>query len=76
MLNKIEVEDYENGKQYTIPKFNKKLLEKLKEDNIKNIVIAKKDKENIEFLNNKKCYAIDIMELVLKKPKEIEVYGN
>lgn len=27
-------------------------MEKLKEDNIKNIVVAKKDKENIEFLNN------------------------
>ncbi|MFR1777410.1 MAG: hypothetical protein ACLSW4_05075 [Clostridia bacterium] len=52
ILNKIEIEEYENGNKYTIPKFNKKLLEKLKEDNIKNIVVAKKDKENIEFLNN------------------------
>ncbi len=52
ILNKIEIDEYENGKKYTIPKFNKKLLEKLKEDNIKNIVVAKKDKENIEFLNN------------------------
>ena len=50
--NKIEIEEYENGNKYTILKFNKKLLEKLKEDNIKNIVVAKKDKENIEFLNN------------------------
>lgn len=62
MLNKIEVEDYENGKQYTIPKFNKKLLEKLKEDNIKNIVIAKKDKENIEFLNNIYSNNINILD--------------
>ncbi len=52
ILNKIEIEEYENGNKYTIPKFNKKLLEKLKEDNIKNIVVAKKDNENIEFLNN------------------------
>lgn len=52
ILNKIEIEEYENGNKYTIPKVNKKLLEKLKEDNIKNIVVAKKDKENIEFLNN------------------------
>ncbi len=62
MLNKIEVEEYENGKQYTIPKFNKKLLEKLKEDNIKNIVIAKKDKENVEFLNNIYSNNINILD--------------
>ena len=49
---KLDIEEYENGKKYIIPKLNEKVIEKLKKDNIKNIVIAKKDKHNIEFINN------------------------
>lgn len=52
IFNKLDVEEYENGKKYIIPKLNQKVIEKLKKDNIKNIVIAKKDKHNIEFINN------------------------
>ena len=52
IFNKLDVEEYENGKKYIIPKLNEKVIEKLKKDNIKNIVIAKKDKHNIEFINN------------------------
>lgn len=62
ILNKIEIEEYENGKKYTVSKFNKKLLEKLKVDNIKNIVVAKKDKNNIEFLNNIYSNNINILD--------------
>lgn len=42
IFNKLDVEEYENGKKYIIPKLNQKVIEKLKKDNIKNIVIAKK----------------------------------
>ena len=49
---KLDIAEYENGKKYIIPKLNQKVIEKLKKDNIKNIVIAKKDKHNIEFINN------------------------
>lgn len=52
LFNKLEIEEYENGKKYIIPKLNEKVIEKLKKDNIKNVVIAKKDKHNIEFINN------------------------
>ena len=52
IFNKLDIEEYENGKKYIIPKLNQKVIEKLKKDNIKNIVIAKKDKHNIEFINN------------------------
>lgn len=52
IFNKLDVEEYENGKKYIIPKLNEKVIEKLKKDNIKNVVIAKKDKHNIEFINN------------------------
>ena len=52
IFNKLDIAEYENGKKYIIPKLNQKVIEKLKKDNIKNIVIAKKDKHNIEFINN------------------------
>lgn len=52
IFNKLDIEEYENSKKYIIPKLNQKVIEKLKKDNIKNIVIAKKDKHNIEFINN------------------------
>ena len=52
IFNKLDIEEYENGKKYIIPKLNQKVIEKLKKDNIKNIVITKKDKHNIEFINN------------------------
>ena len=42
IFNKLDIEEYENGKKYIIPKLNQKVIEKLKKDNIKNIVIAKK----------------------------------
>ena len=42
IFNKLDVEEYENGKKYIIPKLNQKVIEKLKKDNIKNIVIEKK----------------------------------
>lgn len=51
LINKIEIKEFENGREYLIPKFNKKLLNQLEKDNIKNVVIAKKDKDNIEFIN-------------------------
>ena len=51
IFNRIESEEYENGRKYSIPKLNEKLLNKLKMDNIKNVVIAKKNKLNIEFMN-------------------------
>ena len=80
ILNKIEIEEYENGNKYTIPKFNKKLLEKLKEDNIKNIVVAKKDKENIEFLNKINSNNMNIIDgRILYKhliPEIIEYISN
>ena len=47
IFNKLDIEEYENSKKYIIPKLNQKVIEKLKKDNIKNIVIAKKDKNNI-----------------------------
>ena len=49
IFNKLDIEEYENGKKYIIPKLNQKVIKK---DNIKNVVIAKKDKHNIEFINN------------------------
>ena len=52
ILNRLTVIEYENGKKYIIPKLNDKLVKQLKKENIKNIVIAKKDKYNIEFINN------------------------
>lgn len=52
LFNKLEIEEYENGRKYMLPKFNKKLIEKLKKDNVKNLVVAKKDKHNVEFINN------------------------
>ena len=52
IFNKLDIEEYENSKKYIIPKLNQKVIEKLKKDNIKNLVIAKKDKHNIEFINN------------------------
>lgn len=52
VFNRLEIEEFEKGKKYIIPKLNEKVIEKLKKDNIKNVVIAKKDKHNIEFINN------------------------
>ena len=52
VFNRLEIEEFEKGKRYMIPKFNDKLLKQLKKDNIKNIVISKKDKQNKEFINN------------------------
>lgn len=34
IFNKLDVEEYENGKKYIIPKLNEKVIEKLKKDNI------------------------------------------
>ncbi len=62
IFNKLEVDEYENGKKYIAPKFNGKLLERLKKDNIKNVVMAKKDKHNIEFANNIYASNINILD--------------
>ena len=34
IFNKLDIEEYENGKKYIIPKLNQKVIEKLKKDNI------------------------------------------
>lgn len=62
LFNKLEIEEYQNGRKYKIPKFNTKLLEKLKKDNVRNLVIAKKDKHNIEFINNLYSNNINILD--------------
>ena len=61
LINKIEIEEFENGKKYLIPKFNAKLLRQLESDNIKNVVIAKKDKNSSEFINELKLKNIKIL---------------
>lgn len=62
LFNKLEIEEYQNGRKYKIPKFNTKLLEKLKKDNVRNLVIAKKDKHNIELINNLYSNNINILD--------------
>ena len=62
LFNKLEIEEYQNGRKYKIPKFNTKLLEKLKKDNVRNLVIAKKDKHNIEFIINLYSNNINILD--------------
>lgn len=61
LINKIEIERYENGIKYSIPKMNAKLLKQLEKDNIKNVVVAKKDKDNIEFIKNLYLKNINIL---------------
>lgn len=51
LLCKIIKREFENGIEYKSAKFNKKLLKILMKDNIKNVVIAKKDKAEKEFIN-------------------------
>ena len=51
LLCKTIKSSYENGIEYKSVKFNKKLLKILMKDNIKTVVIAKKDKAEKEFIN-------------------------
>ena len=47
IFNKLDVEEYENGKKYIIPKLNEKVIEKLKKDNIQTEKEANKTHYNI-----------------------------
>ncbi len=62
LLNIIEIEEFENGKKYLIPKLNGKILKELNKDNIKNIVLADKDKNNIDFINTVYSNGINILD--------------
>lgn len=62
LLNIIEIEDFENGKKYLIPKLNGKILKVLNKENIKNIVLADKDKNNIDFINTVYSNGINILD--------------
>lgn len=61
-INKIEIEEFKNGKKYCISKVNNKLIKKLKNDKIDNVVISKKDKENDILINQLKENNIKILE--------------
>lgn len=62
LLNIIEIEEFENGKKYLISKLNGKILKELNKDNIKNIVLADKDKNNIDFINTVYSNGINILD--------------
>lgn len=61
IFNKIKKEDFENGIKYTSAKLNSKLLKTLLKDNIKIVVIAKKDKTEDEFINALYANNIDVL---------------
>ena len=61
-INKIEVENFENGRKYFISRINNKIFKKLKNDGIDAVVISKKDKENYILINKLKESNIKILE--------------
>ena len=61
-INKIEVENFENGRKYFISRINNKIFKKLKNDGIDAVVISKKDKENYILINKLKENNIKILE--------------
>ena len=61
IFNKIKKEDFENGIKYSCARFNTKLLKTLLKDNIKVVVIAKKDKTEEEFINTLYANNINIL---------------
>ncbi len=61
-INKIETENFKNGKKYIITKINNKTLKKIKNDGVDDVVISKKDKENYILINKLKENNIRILE--------------